>query len=69
MKTLRQKLAEAQGKIVLDIQDAPSYIHHWEIEDGETLVVSWEDEGLIYDAEFSLDDTTEVAVWQLVEIK
>lgn len=70
MRTLRERL-NTPCKLVLDIGDAPSYIHNFDHHpEDEVLVVTWNDDGLIYNAEFKLDEESpECGVLQLVKVE
>lgn len=74
MKTLRERLS-APGKKVIDLQDAPSYIHNFDAHvvadpNEDTLIIEWTDEGLDFSHEFALDEECpEVCVWLLTQVK
>ncbi len=71
MRTLRELLS-VDAHMVIDVSEAPSYIHSWDFdENDDDVVLSWTDEGEIFEESFPLDEPppANVKVYRLEQLQ
>lgn len=68
-KTLRE-LLKTPGRVLVNISDAPYYIHDWNFNhDDDTVVFKWLNDGQEYCLECDLDEPPPESVFEVVKIE